>query len=229
MKIQPKFIQRNCTEGDRIDLRQANAIQKYKPDIIIFEMPQGKNGPNAIFNKYSCNKKPVAKVYEMIKSFKESAKTYPYAESDIYVWENIVNLWKQGINTMVYNVDALPLLRHSNIYKNKSYNFAKNKWVFWVYLYLRDIHMANNVRIVLSEYNTKEKPVVLVAMQSIHWEHIQFLLKTEDQNKIRDYYFGRFPKLDFSTFEIELKKESKTLYNFWIKSKLGKYMKQKPR
>jgi len=37
MKINPRFIQRSCTEGNVIGLRQANAVSKYKPDIIILE------------------------------------------------------------------------------------------------------------------------------------------------------------------------------------------------
>jgi len=91
-KQRPKFIQSDCIEGDTIDIRQTRAILKYRPDIIIFEMPAGKNGPGTIFNRYTCDKKPLKKVHEIIKNLKISAQKFPYAASDINVWENIKKL-----------------------------------------------------------------------------------------------------------------------------------------
>lgn len=69
MKLNPKFIQRDCVEGGNADLRQAEAVLKHRPDIIIFEMPQGSSsGPGTIFNSYSCANKSIGKVDEIIKN-----------------------------------------------------------------------------------------------------------------------------------------------------------------
>lgn len=62
MKVTPRYIQKNCIEGRKVDLRQAQAVLKYKPDIILFELPAGKNGAGTIFNKYTANKKPLKKL-----------------------------------------------------------------------------------------------------------------------------------------------------------------------
>lgn len=148
MKLKPRFIQRSCIEGNKIDLRQAEAVLKYKPDIIIFEMPKGKNGPSTIFNRYSCKNKPIDKVDKIISNLEIVAKKYPYALSDVAVWKNIKKLWGQGINTQIYNVDSPDLLRRGYVYFERKYSFLANKWLFWVYLYLRDFYMAKNIKIV---------------------------------------------------------------------------------
>jgi len=111
MKLYPKFIQFNCEEGDKVDLRQAKATLKYKPDIIVFELPKDSKELSAIFNHYSCENKPIKKIDLIIKNLKKAAKKYPYAISDVFVWENIKKMWGQGINTQIYNVDSPDKIR----------------------------------------------------------------------------------------------------------------------
>ena len=111
MKINPKFIQRSCIEGNKIDLRQANAVSKYKPDIIVFEFPEDSKEPSKIFNRYACKNKPLKKVDEIIRNLKKASKKYPYVLSDIVVWKNIKKLWEQGINTQIYNIDSPTKMR----------------------------------------------------------------------------------------------------------------------
>ena len=63
--VNPKFVQENCKEGDRIDKRQSEVVKKYKPDIIFFELPQGESGPDTVLNKYNVNNKPYNKIKEI--------------------------------------------------------------------------------------------------------------------------------------------------------------------
>lgn len=218
MKLKPKFVQRSCVEGNKIDLRQADAVLKYKPDIIIFEMPKGKNGPSTIFNRYSCKNKPFEIVDEKIKKLKIAAKKYPYALSDVVVWENIKKLWKEEVNTQIYNVDSSVFLRGNNLYSEQKYSFAVKKWMFWVYLYLRDFYMAKNTKIVLDNYSKKENLTILICLQSIHWIHTQFLLTNPSKEKIWKYYFGKFKNIKpTKEIEVEIKKKSKILSYYWKK------------
>lgn len=221
MKIKPKYIQKDCVEGDEVDLRQANTILKYKSDIVVFELPAGKSGPDSVFNKYSVNKKPLKKVDEIIKRLKISAKKYPYAGSDVVVWENIKKLWADGHNVLIYNIDAPDELRSGYI-KNLNFPYpqARKNWLFWVYLYIRDTYMARNMEKVLKNYELinnkgKENPTIAIFLQSIHWKHVQFLLTKPTQAEIFKYYFGRFSELNTKNIGNEIKAKNKFLYKWW--------------
>lgn len=216
MKITPKFIQRDCVEGDKIDPRQATAVLKYRPDIILFELPEGKNGPDTIFNKYPCEKKPIKKVSEIIKKLNGAAKKYPYAKSDVFVWENIKKLWADGVNTQIYNIDVSDELRRQNsLFEIDGYPACRKDPVFWAYLFVRDFHMARNIQEILARYSEKENPVVAVFLQSIHWKHAVFLLGKPSKKEIWKYYFGRFSKLTPETFLGLVSKRSKVLARYW--------------
>lgn len=217
MKINPKFIQRDCVEGDKADLRQAEAVLKHRPDIIIFEMPQGSSsGPGTIFNRYSCSNKPIEKVDEIIKGLKVSAKKYPYALSDVAVWGNIKILWKQGVNVQIYNVDAPDRMRREfSLFAKQGYPAVRKDWFFWAYLYLRDTYMARNIKQALDGYSKKKNPTVLIFLQSIHWKHVQFLLTNPTKEKIWEFYFGKFPKIESNMIESQIKERSKILGDYW--------------
>jgi hypothetical protein len=216
MKITPKFIQRNCIEGDKIDLRQANAVLEHKPDIILFEFPAEKSGPSTIFNKYPVDKKPLKKVAEIIKNLKIAAQKYPYAESDIAIWENIKKLWKQNHNIYIYKIDSPSELRRG-YFENFEIKYPQTRkdWLFWVYLYLREAYMTKNIQSILKNYKEKEKPTIAVFLQSIHWEHVKFLLKKPSESEIFKYYFGRFSTLKKKTMDKEIKNENPFLYKWW--------------
>ncbi len=219
MKIIPKFIQRDCVEGDKIDSRQAEAVLKYRPDVILFELPAGKNGPDTVFNKYPCEKKPLKKVDEIIKKLHDAAKKYPYAESDVLVWENIKKLWADGVNTQIYNVDTPDELRRQNfLFEAGGYPACRKDPVFLAYLFVRDSHMAKNIQEILDRYSEKENPVILVFLQSIHWNHVLFLLGKPSQKEIWKYYFGRFPKLTPALLVGMILKRSSVLARYWQKA-----------
>jgi hypothetical protein len=221
MKITQKFIQRSCVEGNEIDLRQADAVIKYKPDIIVFELPQDSKEPSKIFNRYSCKNKPFKKIEEIIKNLKKASKNYPYVASDIIVWENIKKLWEQGINTQIYNIDSPTKLRKEfNLFKKPisvEYPAVRRDWLFWVYLYLREVYMTKNMQMILRKYS-KKNLTILICLQSIHWDHTSFLLTNPSKEKIWEYYFGRFKELKPNkNIENRIKERSKILYNYWKK------------
>lgn len=219
MKLNPKFIQRDCVEGDKADLRQAQAVLKHRPDIIIFEMSCSNGGPGIVFNRYSCENKPFEKVNEIISKLKVSAKKYPYAESDIAVWENIKALWEDGVNAQIYNVDAPDRMRREfNLFTAEGYPSVRKDWLFWTYLYLRDTCMARNIKKALDGYSKKKNPTVLIFLQSIHWKHAQFLLTDPSKEKIWEFYFGRFPRVKINMIEKHIRERSKVLGEYWKKN-----------
>jgi hypothetical protein len=221
MRIHPIYFQYNCVEGDKADLRQAKAVLRHRPDIIIFETPQGSRSPNTIFNRYTCRNKPLGQVDALIKSLRVSAKKFPYAKGDIEIWENIKFLWSEGKNVQLYNVDAPDSLRREYFFHLRSlggYPTAREDWLFWAYLYVREVYMAKNMRWVLAHASQQSRPVVLVFLQSIHWEHTQFQLRRPREAELWNYYFKQFPKLTPSTIAPEIKKRSPVFYKFWKKA-----------
>lgn len=218
MKIAPTFIQTNCVEGNRIDLRQAQSVLKHRPDMIFFEFPAGKNGPDTIFNKYPADKKPLKKVDALIARLRISALEYPYALSDVAVWENIKQLWAEGHNVLLYNVDAPDALRRAyKLEYEMPYPQARKDWLFWAYLYLRDVSMAKNVTDILSHHKGKNSPLIAVFIQSIHWEHVEFLMGKPSKANIFQYYFGKFPEIHKHNLEDNLKKRNPFMYKWWVR------------
>jgi len=221
MKIKPKYIQRSCIEGNKIDLRQAKSILKYKPDIILFEGPKSSHDVSIIFNHYSFDKKPLKKVDEIIKKLTIAAKSEPYVASDIIVWQNIKKIWEKGINTQVYYIDAPQNLRHNSPFLAKQYSKIYRDWLFWVYLYIREVYMTKNLKNILNEYKDKKNPTICVFLQSIHWDHVKFLLTNPSKEKIWRYYFSRFKNMKSNkNIENQIKDRSKIINSYWKKAQI---------
>ena len=214
-----RFIQANCAEGKKADLRQAAAVKKYKPDIIFFEMPSFGGNPSSPFNRYGIKKKPFAEIEKIKEGLRKEAKKTPYALSDVFVWENIVSLWQAGHNIFLFNIDAPRELRREGWARHKSMPLsnAKQTWEFWAYVYVREMIMAHFMGQVLKKSFGKEKIVAAVFLQSFHWQHVKFLLKHPSKEKIWRYYFGRFKKLTPATITRELKIEAPVLSQYWRK------------
>ncbi len=213
----PKFIQANCIEGNRTDLRQARVVFERKPDIIFFEMPADTLAP--LFNKYDPERKPHEKVEKIKEYLTRASKKYPYARSDLRVWENIESLWRNGHNVLIYNIDAPQelRLRHNKYHTDTLYSVAKKDLSFCVYLYVRERYMLKSINSALKNYREKRRPIVAVFLQSIHWDHVKFMMKNPSKEKIWQYYFGRFSNLKPSTIGECIKREDKILYKYWKK------------
>ena len=215
--MKPRFIQENCTEGNRADLRQARAVTRYRPDIILFEYPAEKGNPSLVFNRYDPDKKPLKEVERIKRGLKIAARKFPYALSDVPVWENIEKLWHAGHNVLLFNVDGAEELRRDyfKLAHGLTYDEQRKTPIFWVHCYLREIAMANYIRRILNNYKEKQDPVVAVFLQSIHWQHVKFLLKDPSQKKIWNYYFGRFPKINPGNIASAIRKQSPVHYKYW--------------
>lgn len=218
--MKAKFIQENCIEGKRIDLRQAKVVAQYRPDIILFEMPAGRNGPGLVFNEFSPDKKPFKKVEAIKKSARIAARIFPYAMSDVRVWENIEELWREGHNTLVFNIDGPEKLRahRFEMYNRIPYPTLIRSWWFWAYQLMRELEMRKNIEYILRSYKGKKRPVVAVFLQSIHWDHVQFLLTHPSRRAIWRYYLGRFPNVTSENIGSMLKEKDKVLYKYWLRS-----------
>lgn len=222
MKRKLKFIQENCTEGNKIDKRQSKLILKQKPDIILFELPQGKSTPNTIFNKYFPNKKPIDEVNKKIRKLELASKKYPYAKSDIALWNNIIKIWRSGKNISIYNIDAPNELRKEfNLFKK--YPDCRNDLIFWVYVFIREsLYMKKNIEWVLSHHK-EDNLKVAVFLQSFHWKNVKFLMTNPNKEEIWKYYFGRFKDVNPKNISFMIKLRSKILFKYWQKSSITKF------
>ena len=164
--MKPKFVQISVLEQNRPDYRQARAVLKYKPDIIIFESAAENFNPETIFNKYSPQNKPIKKILAIQKDLRKVAKELGFGDalSNVARWESIMKLWREGHNTLVYNADGPTELRKEFfVVWRHMYPCALKNWL-WVAsrLYIREVIMARHVRDILKKYKAKTNPTVLI-------------------------------------------------------------------
>ena len=214
-----RFIQANCREGKKVDLRQAAVVKRYKPDIIFFELPSFNGNPSSPFNAYGIKKKLFARVEKIKKGLRHEAGKTPYALSDAFVWDNIATLWREGHNVLLFNVDAPQKLRQEGFaqYGSLSLPRIEQAWQFWAQQYVRETIMASHIERILKRYSKRKKLVVAVFLQNFHWHHVQFRLKHPTPGKVWRYYFWRSPKLTPSFVTKALRKERPVLYRYWKK------------
>jgi hypothetical protein len=216
-----KIYQFSCLEGDKIDLHQANAILRHRPDIIIFESPAGKD-PGLAYNKYRPENKPLHKVREYQKMLRRVAKKYPWVASDIEVYKNIETLWKQGHDIKLYHVDGPPELLQLNMDAT-----AGQKWdprpyrrgthlSWWIYIYLRDKIMTTHIRKIFLKHKS-ENPTILIFLQKFHWINVKFQMTNPSKKELWRFYFGAFKNLTPKTLTEKMRRENKLMYKYWKK------------
>lgn len=212
------FHQFNCREENRPDYREARAVLKYRPDIIIFETPEENGKPDSVFNKYIPSKKPQRQIRAIQRNLQRVAKRFGYAKSDIQTWRNIARLWEEGHEVLLFNVDAPNELRSEwfDVWEN-TYPCSLKNWVWWIHIYLRDRIMANHLKSILKKYPKEKSKTILIFLQSFHWKHVQFLLSDPSKSQIWNYYFGRFHDVSRSTIAFRIKKLNKTYFKYWGK------------
>ena len=216
-----KIYQFNCYEGNDIDLRQADAVLKYKPDIIIREAPSSENRASLAFDPRKSVKKLEDNLKRLAVHLQEVAKKDPWVLSDIKMFENAIEVLKTGHKIRIYDVDApCELLKESRINK---WSLLKNKperrgvnLIWWVYIYLRERTMSKNIAPL---FKNKDQSV-LVFIQKFHWLNIKFLLSNPKEKEIWNYYFGRFKDLTPAKITSILKRENPILYQYWKKYSL---------
>lgn len=210
------FIQVDCIEGKKLDPKQAKAVIKYKPDIILLEYSDEGKTPDTIFNKYTTENKPWRLLEEQIKRLKKHAVITPWIKSDILMWRNVSKLWRSGHEVKVYRIDApRDLVGEWNEVWRNMYPSARKNWLWWVRIYLREKYMAKNIEWIFSKYKLKDDSTILVFLQSFHWEHVQFLLTNPLRDEIWKYYFGNFPEVSQTTIAEKIKSNNKVFYKYW--------------
>lgn len=209
----------NYRKWKKPDYRQAKYVLKYRPDIIVFESPMRKT-PSLDYNKYSCEKKPYNLVKNYQKQLKKVAKIPGLGDalSDVPLWENIMKLWKENNNVLVYNIDGPHDLRKEffEVWKYM-YPCALKNWLWWVRIYLREKYMAQNMKWVLEKNKKMDKATIAIFLQSWHWRHVKFLMTNPSKKQIWDYYFGRFKEVTPKNITAKIKKLNKVFYKHWQK------------
>lgn len=217
--MKPEYIQFNCKETDKLDLRQANAVLRHKPDIIILEYPNNNRTPDLIFNRYDALKKPRAMVKKRLQKFPDEVlRIHPWVKAEPIMWKNVADLWAKDHQVLMYAVDApheltsewLDIWRHT-------YPCVTKNWIWWVKIYLRERMMANNILWILRNYKGKKNPTILIFLQSFHWNHVKFLLNNPSKKEIWNYYFGKFSEINRSDIAIKIKNLNKVFYKYWKK------------
>lgn len=199
-------------------MRQADAMLKYKPDIIFREAPSTEHGAILVFDHKGTIKEHGRIVKGEIKKLQKVSREVPWAASDIAVYENAHKLFKLGHRVKIYNVDAPSELLRETI---------KNKWnlmekprrrgshlLWWVYIYLRERIMSRNMRPLIIDKNK----TVLIFLQKFHWLNVSFLLSNPSKNDIWDYYFGRFENINKKNIKEILKDKNEVLYKYWMRN-----------
>jgi hypothetical protein len=218
--MNPKYIQVDCPETNEVSFAQAEAVTKYKPDIIILEYTNNNPTPDTPYNNYPSDNKPLDLIGKQKENLQKASKTDAWAASDIAMWNSIARLWQEGKNCLVYRCDAPHELTsewHTSVWKNM-WPCVLHNWVWWVQIYLREKYMATNVAWILCHYKEKENPTILVFLQSFHWRHTKFLLKNPTKEEEWDYYFGkRFPDITLQEVNGSIPKLNKVFYKYWNK------------
>jgi hypothetical protein len=213
MKIQ----QFSCREENAIDLRQSNALIKHKPDVVFWEAPSNKDFATLVFNPNDTFKKQESVIKDIIDNLKHISKNNKWVLSDIKTYENTIKLLKGGHKIKMYNIDGpSELLTQTIINKWNLIEKPRHKGrniLWWVYIYLRERIMANNIKPLIKGDNQ----MVLSFMQKFHWIHVKFLLSNPTKDEIWKYYFGEFKNIKKSNIVEILKTRNKILYKYWLK------------
>tara|TARA_Y100000310_G_scaffold339306_1_gene431607 strand:+ start:810 stop:1478 length:669 start_codon:yes stop_codon:yes gene_type:complete len=213
-----KVYQFNCLEGKNIDLRQADAVLRHRPDVIIFEAPPDRGVQSLVYNNYKPSNKPLENILKHKKMLRHVSKKIPWVLSDVHVFNNIVKLWKEGHDIRLYNVDAPYELLKVDL--NLDIKWSPNPYRrgthfgWWVRIYLREKIMTKNVNKIFSQIENKDS-IILIFLQKFHWRNVRFLMQNESQDKIYEYYFGAFKNININTINERVKKENKILYKYW--------------
>lgn len=214
-----KIFQFDCLESDKIDLRQANAVLRYKPTLIFFESP----GPaESTFNKYKPKEKPIQEFNELIQKLKKAGKEYPWVKSDVHTFNNIKKLWDEGHDVKLYPIDGPSELLCVDLKKFSKAGKAQPErrgthFAWWVRIYLREKIMTQSVRKILQGVEEGSNEKVLAFVQKFHWKNVQFQLTNPTKEEMYIYYFGAFKDINPQSIGMKVKDTNPILYKYWKK------------
>lgn len=190
---------------EEIVRKQAEEILRIKPDIILFEFPKQKTRSLSDFNQFKPNEKPKQRAEELKQSYKRASEKYPWLKSEYKIIEAIEQLWSEGKQVYLFEIDGPIELTCSGERTGGLLNIVWN--------YLRERYMAENINKIRKKVKGK---TALILCHNFHWKNIQFLLKNPNKDKIWDYYFtkNRVTKSP-KDVKLELKENAKVLYKYW--------------
>jgi len=208
-----KFIQVSCREGASLDLRQARAVLRYKPDIIFLEYASNGRVPKDM----ASGANGILGIRRLQQSLKKIAHRDPWVKSDIAMWDGVLKLAEKGFGVEVYACDAPRevVTEWRTVWANM-YPSALKNWLWWVRIYIRERYMARNIESVLKK-STKRDLTVLIFLQSFHWEHVRFLMKKPAAKEVWKYYFARFKEISPSSIGKRIRQENKLFFRHWEK------------
>ena len=90
---------------EKIAHNKAKIILKIKPDVILFEFP-AQNYSLSNFNKFESKEKPKQEIEKWKRGYEISAKKYPWLKSEYKIVEAIGELWNQGKQIYLFEIDA---------------------------------------------------------------------------------------------------------------------------
>lgn len=212
-----KIHQFSCREKRGADPRQADAVLRYKPDMIFCEVPSAEGKASLVFDPRKSIKDTEDKLKEIIKKLRKFSKKVPWAISDIEMHKNVAELLKGGYKVRMYNVDA-PVELTKEAILNKWHLMDKPRrrgshLLWWVYIYLRERIMSKNMKPLLKMGDQ----TILIFLQKFHWLNVRFLLSNPSKDDIWNYYFGKFKKFNKQNISKILKEENKILYKYWLR------------
>lgn len=211
--MKTQFIQVNCVEGRHLDLRQARAVLKYSPDLILLESPNDGKSCSYPFNRYLPKNKPLRILDRMIENLEEAGKRTPWVRSDIAMWQNVAFLWKQGKQVLLFRLDGPRDLVVRPV-AEIDWGRKPRDVMGWVRIYLREKFMAKHFDEVLARHS--DKKICLVFLQSLHWEGVRLLSNHPSKARIWKRYFGRFKGLNPNELA-KLVKSYPVLWKYWRK------------
>ena len=193
----------------KVTLRQAELISRIKPDAILFEWPASKHSTLKIYNKYKPRDKPDYRIKRWKAAMKISSKRYPWFKTFHKVITAIENLWKDGRQVYLYEIDAPAELTGIGYEK-------LNKYANMVWCYLREVFMVENIRTIESIFKRRKKDTkIMLLCANFHWNNIQFLLKRPSKNEIWKHYFVGCGFDSPKDLTRELKDKNKIIYKYW--------------
>ncbi len=222
MKI--KYTQVDCREEinsknwNKPDFRQAEHVLKFRPDIIITESAANRT-PDTIYNKFNTKQKPLQDIKKHQQWLKKVSKVPGNGDaiSDVLLWNNIMKLWNDDHNVLVYNTDGPDKLR-SEFFEVWKYMYpcALKNWLWWVRIYLREKYMVENIRWVLEKNKGRKELHIAIFLQNFHWEHVKFLMNNPTKKEIWNYYFAQFKEISPKNITEKIKEQNKVFYKYWL-------------
>ncbi len=197
---------------EEISNKKAEEISRIKPDAVLFEYPVPERYSLSEFNNFSPKEKPKQRIEAWKRSYANYSEKYPWLKSEYKIIEAIEQLWNEGKQAFLFEIDGP--IELTSIGKTKD-SLKGLQIVVWNYI--REKYMVENIRNIEKFLDKKigKESIALVFCHDTHWKNIQFLLENPSKNEVQEYYFSQRGIISIKEIESELKDKNGLLYKFW--------------